>query len=452
MARATSIWNVAFLVCCAGISFGYGIASIAGVLQTLQKLFALDLRAEQGLVFVLVIACFAGAAGAGSLSARLGRRPVVGFASLLAAVAYLVIVSAPAYAGLVAARALAGVSIGLLSTVAPMYAAEISSSQQRGAMVGLFQLAVTGGILMAYGASLIWSEPAQWNIVLGGAIVPTVLLMAALAALPESPRWLAGRGRLQQANLAAARLGLMSQWADIAAASSARAGIRQPYGTLLRQGRVTGVLVLCSTLFILQNLSGIDGILYYAPRIFHDLGFSESKAALVATFGLGLANFLATLIGVMAIDRLGRRPLLIGGSLIMTIGLAAVVAAALYEWPWLGLSGLCLYIVAFAVSLGPLPYVLMSELFPLAIREQGMALASAVCWLFNALIAWTFLSLVAWLGLAFTISMFAFVCLVSLLISVYFVPETRRISLEQIEANVLAGKPLRWVGRQPGIE
>ncbi len=443
---------MAFLVCCAGISFGYGIASIAGVLQTLQKLFALDLRAEQGLVFVLVIACFAGAAGAGSLSARLGRRPVVGFASLLAAVAYLVIISAPAYAGLVAARALAGVSIGLLSTVAPMYAAEISSSQQRGAMVGLFQLAVTGGILMAYGASLIWSEPAQWNIVLGGAIIPTVLLMAALATLPESPRWLAGRGRLQQAKLAAARLGLMSQWADIAAASSTRAGICQPYGTLLRQGRVIGVLVLCSTLFILQNLSGIDGILYYAPRIFHDLGFSESKSALVATFGLGLANFLATLIGVMAIDRLGRRPLLIGGSLIMTIGLAAVVAAALYEWPWLGLSGLCLYIVAFAVSLGPLPYVLMSELFPLAIREQGMALASAVCWLFNALIAWTFLSLVAWLGLAFTISMFAFVCLVSLLISVYFVPETRRISLEQIEANVLAGKPLRWVGRQPGIE
>lgn len=452
MTAARSIWKVAFLVCCAGVSFGYGIASIAGVLQTLETLFALDLRAEQGLVFVLVIACFAGAVGAGSLSARFGRRPVMGFASVLAAVAYLVIIFEPAYAGLVAARALAGVSIGLLSTVAPMYAAEISSAQQRGAIVGLFQLAVTGGILMAYGASLIWHEPTQWNIVLGGAIAPAVLLMAALASLPESPRWLVGQGRMRQANAAAVRLGLMSQWADIIAASSSRAGMAQPYGKLLRQGRVIGVLALCSTLFILQNLSGIDGILYYAPRIFHGLGFSEGTAALVATFGLGLANFLATLVGVMAIDRLGRRPLLIGGSLIMTIGLVSVVVAALYEWPWLGLSGLCLYIVAFAVSLGPLPYVLMSELFPLAIREQGMALASAVCWLFNALIAWTFLSLVAWLGLAATISMFAFVCLVSLLVSVFYVPETRRISLEKIEANVLAGKPLRWVGRGPGIE
>jgi len=433
--------RIAFLVSCAGVLFGYGITSIAGVLDTLGPLFTLDLHQTQFLVFILVAACLLGAAAAGPLSLRWGRRPTMAAATLASACAYAFLLTAPSLGGLIAARVLAGLSIGLYSMVVPMFAAETARTARRGAVVALFQLAITGGILLSYGLALWFDAPDQWQFVLGAGLAPTVLATLALAALPESPRWLAMRGRHGEADEAILRLGLLDEWRAIAeppAGAAARPG--------LRQGRVLGVLLLCSALFVLQNLSGIDGILYYAPQIFKGLGFSAGTAALGATFGLGVANFLATIASVALVDRLGRRRLWIGGSAAMAVGLAAVILAARDSAPWLGLFGLCLYILAFAVSLGPLPYVLMSELFPAALREKGIAAASAVSWLFNALIALTFLSIVEAVGLDGAMTLFLAVCLLSLALGIWLLPETRQVSLEDIESRVLAGLPLRELG------
>ena len=206
------------------------------------------------------------------------------------------------------------------------------------------------------------------------------------------------------------------------------------------------MLVLCSTLFILQNFSGIDAILYYAPHLFQTLGFAPGSASLAATFGLGLANFLATIVALKLVDNAGRRPLLIFGSALMTLGLGLVVLASLYTLPYAGLIGLCLFIIAFAVSLGPLPYVMMSELFPSAIRENGIAVASSISWLFNATIAFTFLSVIKAIGLSTTIGIFMVVCLLSLIISIIYLPETRRVRLEDIETKVMQGERLRDLG------
>ncbi|WP_028601605.1 sugar porter family MFS transporter [Ottowia thiooxydans] len=444
MALPSSVLRVACMVCSAGTIFGFGIAAIAGVLPALERSFDLGLASEQRLVFSLVIACFFGALAAGPLSLRWGRRPVLWLAALVSAAANAWMLTSPSYGALVAARVLAGFSIGLLSMVAPMYAAEACTARYRGGVVCLFQLAITGGILGAYGAALAFEGQGQWHLVLGIGMVPALLLMAALVGLPESPRWLHRQGRVEESAEVVAKLGLQQEWE---AAPPASASAPADWIALLRQGRVAAVLALCAGLFVLQNLSGIDGILYYAPHIFRDMGFSGERAALLATFGLGLANFLATLVGVVLVDRLGRRPLLIGGSAAMAVGLAIVVLAAFQGWPLVGLLGLCLYIVAFALSLGPLPYVMMAELFPGALRERGIAFASAVSWLFNALIALTFLSLMDAVGLATAIGLFLGVCVLSLIVSLRWVPETRGVSLEEIEARVLAGERLRRLGR-----
>ncbi len=436
-----TLW-IAFLVSCAGVLFGYGITSIAGVLDTLSDVFALTLLETQFLVFILVAGCFAGAVMAGPLSLRWGRRPTMAVATLASACAYAFLLTAPTLTGLTVARALAGITIGLYSMVIPMYAAETARASQRGAMVALFQLAITGGILLSYGLALWLDASGQWPLVLGAGLAPTALAALGLTVLPESPRWLAARGRHVQASASAMRLGLAGEWRTL---PDSPLPATPPAG-LLRQGRVPGVLALCSTLFILQNLSGIDAILYYAPRIFGDLGFSSSAAALGATFGLGLTNFIATFASVALVDHLGRRRLWIGGSAAMVVGLAAVIIAAHGDSPWLGLAGLCVYILAFAVSLGPLPYVLMSELFPSALREQGIALASAVSWLFNALIALTFLSIVEAMSLSGAMLLFLGVCLASLLLGIRLLPETRHMPLEAIESRVLAGLPLRELG------
>ncbi|WP_238123668.1 MULTISPECIES: sugar porter family MFS transporter [unclassified Xanthobacter] len=439
----------AILVLWFGVLFGFSTASIAGVVGDIAAAFALSTRATEMVVTALLLGCFIGAALAAPLSARIGRKPSCLIAAGLAIAGYALIPlgqqAAPGPAMLVAARMLIGLGVGLSSMVVPMYAAEATPARHRGAVVSLFQLAITIGILVGYAVPLALHDRASWQVMLGGGIVIAAFSALSVLLLPESPRWLKAQGRTAAAATAARQLGILDEMGPQAGepAGDKPAG---DWRAALRAGSTAAVLLLCSVLFILQNFSGIDGILYYAPHIFTELGFAAGTAALAATFGLGLVNVLATVLAMALVDRLGRRPLLIAGSAAMAASLATVILAASQDWPWLALLGLGAYIVAFALSLGPLPYVLMAELFPTAIRERGIAVASATSWLFNGIVAGTFLSLVQGIGLPGTIGIFLGVCLLSLAISLAFVPETRRVGLEQIEADVLAGRPLRRLG------
>lgn len=434
------------LVLLFGILFGFSTASIAGVVGTISQVFALSTRATEMVVTSLLAGCFVGAAVAAPVSAQIGRRPSCLLAAALAVAGYILVPvgqeMAPGPGMLVAARILIGLGVGLSSMVVPMYAGEVTPARHRGAVVSLFQLAITIGILIGYAVPLALMGKASWPAMLGCGVLIAVLCGAVVLVLPESPRWLRTRGEHARAEAAARALGI----ADELGAEPAAAAAPGDWRAVLGRGATVGVLVLCSVLFVLQNFSGIDGILYYAPHIFTELGFPEGVAALAATFGLGLFNVIATIAAMMLVDRLGRRPLLIAGSAAMAASLAVVIAAALADWPWIALAGLCTYIVAFALSLGPLPYVLMAELFPSAIRERGIAVASATSWLFNAIVAATFLSVVQGIGLAATIGIFFCVCVASLFVALAFVPETRQVELEEIEADVLAGRPLRRLG------
>lgn len=444
------------LVLLNGMLFGFSTASIAGVVGTISEAFALSTRATEMMVTSLLAGCFVGAVLAAPISQRIGRRPSCLLAAALAFAGYALVplgqALAPGVGMLVAARILIGLGVGLSSMVVPMYAAEVTPARHRGAVVSLFQLAVTIGILLGYAVPLALTGRASWEAMLGGGVLIAAACAGAVLLLPESPRWLFSRGRIGEGEAAARRLGLAGEMSaaetSLDEASAGEAGERPAanWRAALGAGSTKAVLVLCSVLFVLQNFSGIDGILYYAPHIFTELGFPAGVAALAATFGLGLVNVLATVAAMMLVDRLGRRPLLIAGSAAMAASLALVIVAATADWPYVALAGLCAYIVAFALSLGPLPYVLMSELFPSAIRERGIAAASATSWLFNAIVAATFLSVVEGIGLAATIGIFFVVCVASLFISIAYVPETRQVALEDIETDVLAGKALRRLG------
>lgn len=434
----------ASMVALSGLLFGYSTAAIAGALQQIEVQLSLSLLEEQLLVASVPAACFIGAIAAGPATASSGRRLTLIVAFGLAVIGNIISLTAPSYGLLVAARMLVGLAVGLSSMIAPMYGAEITPARWRGTVVASFQLAVTAGILLAYATPLLLPGEQSWSLILGLGILPSLCGVAIVFMLPESPRWLLGKDRHDDAREAARRLDLTNYLADMMPA--AHDAPHTSLWTTIRRGSTISVLVLCSLLFILQNLSGIDGILYYAPRIFEQLGFEAGMSALAATFGLGVLNFLATVVALWLVDRAGRRPLMIFGSAVMVAGLAAVIVSAQFELPMLGLIGLGIYIIAFALSLGPLPYVLMSELFPSTIREAGIATASAMSWLFNMLVAFTFLSLVQAVGLSAVIGLFLSMCVIALVIGILFVPETKGRPLEAIEKDVLGGVRLRRVG------
>ncbi|MFY9137620.1 sugar porter family MFS transporter [Zwartia sp.] len=438
----TQTTRIACLVLCFGLLFGFGISSIAGVLQRLSMTFALDASGQEWLVSTLIVASFFGAIFASPLSLKLGRKPTMWIAITLALMGYAALLFATSYSSLLLIRIVLGLSVGLSSVVVPMYAAESTPAAQRGAVVSLFQLAITGGILLAYTVALLFIDTWSWQSILAIGLVPALVAGVLLVTLPESQTWLTTREKYVESP------------PPIQVAIQPGTDRIEP----LTKNSIFAVLALCGGLFVLQNLSGIDGIIYYAPHIFQTLGFAPGTASLAATFGLGLVNFLSTLVALRLVDSAGRRALLIWGSGAMAIGMVMVIAASiilqegaywsdLQAWSgWVGLLGLSLFIMAFAVSLGPLPYVMMSELFPTAIRETGIAVASSVSWLFNALIAFTFLSAIEQLGLTWSMTFFMIVCVLSLVISVLYVPETRRVSLEKIENNVMRGQALRRLG------
>ena len=432
-----------------GMLFGYSTAVISGVLDQTTEVFALTTGQAETMVSILVFAALAGALAGGPIATLLGRRTALLIASLLALAGYAAMLGpalglAISFPALLCLRIVIGFGVGLSSVVAPLYVAETTTAARRGALVTLFQLAVCGGILAAY--VLNWAlAGAPWTTVIAYGLVPAGLGLLATALVPESPRWLILR-RPQRRSTAAAIARQLGIHAELDWTAAEGKGVQLPLRTALRQGSSGRVLALVSLLFILQNLSGIDAILYYAPRIFENLGFTGGSVALMATAGLGLVNLLVTVASLTLVDRLGRRPLLLGGSVVMTGGLLLCVAAGAWQSPILALVGLCAFLAAFALSLGPVPYVLLSELLPGALRETGSAIATGISWLFNALVAFTFLSLMQGIGTGGTFGFFAGACVLTAVVTALLVPETRGLPLESIEETVLQGRPLRRLG------
>lgn len=434
-----------------GFLIGYNTAVIAGAQKHIAREFVLGDIAVGSIVTAILIGGLIGAVAGGPLARHLGQKPTLMIASVIFAVCALGTAFATGPWDLGAWRFGLGLAVGAATMVAPLYVAETAPPRWRGALVSAIQLAITIGILCSYLVGFAFTESGDWRMMLGLSAIPSALLLIGLFFLPESPRWLVLAGREDAGRRAWARLSA-EPWPEdeIAVIREARNASGARFRDLFAN-RLRPVLIVTAGLFLFTNLSGIDAILYYAPKIFEEVGIGGTLGPILATVGIGAINVLATVLAMWLVDRVGRRPLLLWGLAPMAVALTVMSLALMFDSDGeIGdvatLVCLAVYIVAFAVSLGPLPYVLMSELFPAAVRPLGMSLAAATAWGINAIVSLGFLPLVAGIGVSGAFLLFAALCAVAFFFVERLVPETKGRSLEQIERNLLAGRPTRDLG------
>jgi len=425
-----------------GFLFGYDTAVISGAIGFIQDRFVLDAGMVGWTVSSLVVGATFGAAFSGILSDRFGRKRMLILAALLFVIGSAGSAIPGSVAALVTARIFGGLGVGMASTLSPLYIAEIAPARNRGRLVSIYQLAVVTGIFVTFFINAFiaglgdaaWDVAYAWRWMFGFGIAPGVLYLVLLARIPETPRWLMKQNREVEALEVLERMNgkeaAKTELEEILNLKVEDAGsIRELFHPSLRLPLIVGVV-----LAILQQITGINAIMYYAPEIFKQTG-AGSNAALVQTVLVGIVNFAFTLAALWLIDRVGRRMLLLAGSLAMTVCLF-VVGYGFHEG---GVSGLLilffilLYVASFAVSFGPVVWVMISEIFPTRIRGRATAVASFFLWAADYAVSQTFPMLIEGIGTAATFWLFAAISLAAVLFCAGVVPETKGKSLEQIE-------------------
>ena len=443
------IYFLAAVAAIAGFLFGYDEGVIAVARPLLDKDFTMSAAVGGFMTAAVPLGALVAASIAGRITDRFGRRRVLMAAAALFAVGALIAAGITAIWMLVAARLVLGLAIGLAAVVAPLYISETAPFAIRGALVSTYQLAITVGILVSYLTGLVITGAGMWRHMFGLGAVPGVLFLIGLAFLPESPRWLILKGLPDGARASLLRLrgrgwNVDGELDEMVRTAQAEAGRKIGYRALLDPA-IRPALVVGIGLFFLQQLSGINAVIYYAPEIFSHAGFDSASTQTLATVGIGTVNFLTTILAMFLIERAGRRSLLIvgfaGAATTMLIIALAVINPTLVP-SWVVILVLLLYIASFAISLGPLPHVMMSEIFPLRVRGPGMSMASISNWGFNFVVVFAFPVMLAGPGLAFTFTIFAVVCLGGILFTLARVPETTGHSLEAIEIHLMSGQPL----------
>ncbi len=439
--------GVCIVAALGGFLFGYDTAVISGAIGFLQTRFELDPAWTGWVASCALLGCVVGVAIAGTMSDLLGRKRVL----ILSAVLFLVSSIGTAFprniTDFIIFRIIGGVGVGAASMTSPMYIAEISPARIRGRMVSINQFAIVTGILVVYFVNYFiagqgdeaWNVQYGWRWMFGSEALPALLLLILLFPVPESPRWLTKQQRNDDALTVLARVCGIEQAKKQQAAIREAVAVESGSLAMLLQPGMRIVLVIGVTLAVLQQVTGINVILYYAPVIFKKLG-STTETAFLQTVVVGAVNLTVTIVAIWTVDRLGRKPLMIIGAFGMGLCLWAFGLAAYFEktgaWVLVFILG---YIASFALSLGPVVWVVLSEIFPTRIRGRAMALATICLWAANFVVSQTFpimnenRFLVDKFHHGFPFWIYGTLCGVTVLFVWFFVPETKRKTLEEIE-------------------
>jgi sugar porter (SP) family MFS transporter len=430
-----------------GLLFGYDTGVISGALLFIRQDFPLTPFLEGIIVSTLLVGAVVGALSGGPLSDRVGRRPTALLAAVVFGAGALAVAFAPSVAFIIFGRFFLGLGVGLASMIVPLYIAEIAPKERRGALVSLNQLMITIGILLSYIVGVIFAPIEGWRYMFGVALIPALVLFIGMFGLPESPRWLFEHGQRDKARQVLGRSRspeeVDQELQEMREIKDQEQRERVSYGELL-EPFVRPALIIGIGLAIFQQITGINTVIYYAPTILQGVGFSEGGAIAATALGVGVVNVGFTVLSLFLIDRAGRRPLLLIGLVGMTISLGllgTVFASGATGDDSTVLSGvlatvcLGLYIASFAISLGPVFWLMISEIYPLRIRGTAMSVASIANWGSNWLVALTFPVLLATLGGAGSFWLFAILGIVAWIFIYFRVPETKGRSLEEIEAS-----------------
>jgi SP family galactose:H+ symporter-like MFS transporter len=451
-AKGTALYTCV-LAALAGLMFGLDIGVISGAQQFIQKTFGISDHVIEWIVSAMMLGAALGAAAAGWLSGHLGRKRSLILGAVLFVTGSLLCGFAWSPATLIFGRVVLGLAIGIASFTAPLYLAEVAPEYIRGAMVSLYQLMITIGIFVAFLSDTALSYSAAWRTMLGVIAIPGVLFLIGLFGLPESPRWLLMRGREQEGLDVLRRLR-----GDPAVVSREAADIEEQLKTpqlgwhlFLENSNFRRSVGLGVLLQLVQQLTGINVVMYYAPRIFQNMGY-DTAAQMWFTAAVGLTNVLATFIAIAFVDRWGRKPILYAGFVVMALGLGVVgtimhLGVTTPGEQLLAVGMLLLFIVGFAMSAGPLVWTLCSEIQPLKGRDFGIGASTLTNWVTNMVVGATFLTLLNSVGGAQTFWLYAALNLSFVLFTYALVPETKGCTLEQIETKLMHGARLRDIGR-----
>lgn len=434
-----------------GMLFGYDTGVISGAILFIRQAFSLSSTAQEIVVSSVLIGAVIGASISGFLADKYGRRIMVIAAAFVFGIGAIFTALTPDVYTLIAGRIVVGIAIGIASFIAPLYIAEVAPVSIRGALVSLNQLAITVGIVISYLVDFAFAPSGGWRWMLGLAVIPSIILGIGMYLMPPSPRWLYSKGRIDKARSVLERIRMTKNVSDEMGEIRASLVCEQEckWSEIL-DPVVRPALIVGIGLAAFQQLTGINTVIYYAPTILEFAGFQSAAISILATAGIGMINVIMTVVAILLIDRVGRRPLLLIGLIGMIISLAILGIA--FVLPGLSSSlgliaviSLMLYVGSFAIGLGPVFWLMISEIYPLRIRGRTMSTATIVNWGTNLLVAITFLSLIQLIGTPGTFWLYSIIGIIAWVFVYFLVPETKGKSLEEIEMQLRAGKRLQDV-------
>lgn len=430
-----------------GVLFGYHTAVISGALVFLSPVFHLSLYDEGIVVSVMLIGALIGALMAGYLADRVGRRKTLLILAFLFIAGALLIAFSKVYVQLLAGRIVSGIAVGIVSVVTPLYLAEIAPPHLRGRCVSLFQFCISLGIVLAFSMAFLFSEGQNWEMLFFIGACFAFLQLLTILFIPETPYWMLSRGKNDLAIRTLRRLRKDLLWKieieEIHKRKTEKHLKDKKQLADFFKPHMPYILMVGFLPSIFQQITGVNAVVYYTPKIFQIAGSISATNSIIATFSVGIINCVATFFPIWMLDKIGRRQLLLIGSLGMAISLGILSFGFFSQssaMDVLTLISLMAYMASFTISLGPVTWVILSEIFPLKIRGRAIAYAMGLNWLANFAVSMVFPDMIAKWGGGWCFAFFAMIAFVCFLFVYRFISETKGKSLEEIEISVRAGK------------